>query len=109
MKTCPYCVAEIPNEAQKCRHCGEWVVPPPGGGNAPARVEVTLARRKPTWADRLGIGCAVAILLAIVLGLGAEPSLRLPHFLRSWPTRWLIGFAGWRHNAAFDQAAEGKK
>ncbi len=70
MKTCPYCVAEIPDEAQKCRHCGEWVVPPPSG-SVPARVEVTLARRKPTWADRLGIGCAVAILLAIVLGLGA--------------------------------------
>ena len=23
--TCPYCRAEIPAQAVKCRHCGEWV------------------------------------------------------------------------------------
>lgn len=26
-KTCPYCGAQIPDNAQKCRFCGEWVVP----------------------------------------------------------------------------------
>jgi len=25
-KNCPYCLDEIPNEAKKCRSCGEWVV-----------------------------------------------------------------------------------
>lgn len=25
MKTCPYCMADIPEQAQKCMHCGEWV------------------------------------------------------------------------------------
>jgi hypothetical protein len=29
MKTCPYCIAAIPDEARKCQHCGEWVVTPP--------------------------------------------------------------------------------
>lgn len=23
--SCPFCQAEIPDSAQKCRHCGEWV------------------------------------------------------------------------------------
>jgi len=25
LKTCPYCLLEIPAEARKCGHCGEWV------------------------------------------------------------------------------------
>jgi ribosomal protein L40E len=25
-KSCPFCCAEIPREAKKCRSCGEWVV-----------------------------------------------------------------------------------
>ena len=28
-KACPYCGGEIPATAQKCKHCGEWVVQPP--------------------------------------------------------------------------------
>lgn len=27
-KICPFCGGQIPDNAQKCRHCGEWVVPP---------------------------------------------------------------------------------
>lgn len=25
MKSCPFCTADIPDEAAKCKHCGEWV------------------------------------------------------------------------------------
>ncbi len=25
LQKCPYCLSEIPAEAKKCRHCGEWV------------------------------------------------------------------------------------
>lgn len=27
-KACPYCKGEIPEEAKKCKHCGEWIVLP---------------------------------------------------------------------------------
>lgn len=25
MKRCPFCTAEIPDEAAKCKHCAEWL------------------------------------------------------------------------------------
>jgi ribosomal protein L40E len=25
MKVCPFCIADIPVQALKCRHCGEWL------------------------------------------------------------------------------------
>jgi hypothetical protein len=41
-KKCPYCVAEIPTEARKCKFCGEWVEKPPTeaspGAAAPAKL-----------------------------------------------------------------------
>ncbi|MGH9369851.1 MAG: trypsin-like peptidase domain-containing protein, partial [Thermoanaerobaculia bacterium] len=30
-KRCPFCAEEILADASKCRHCGEWLVPPPPG------------------------------------------------------------------------------
>jgi uncharacterized membrane protein YvbJ len=30
MKQCPYCKGEVPDDAMKCKHCGEWVSRPPG-------------------------------------------------------------------------------
>jgi hypothetical protein len=39
MKTCPYCLAEIPDEARKCKHCGEWVVAPPANATPPNDAE----------------------------------------------------------------------
>ena len=26
-RLCPFCTGEVPAAAQKCRHCGEWLVP----------------------------------------------------------------------------------
>jgi uncharacterized membrane protein YvbJ len=25
MKRCPFCTADLPDEAVKCKHCGEWL------------------------------------------------------------------------------------
>jgi len=47
MKKCPYCTADIPDEAKKCKHCGEWVEP----RDAPAsdlRLSVGPPTRGPT-------------------------------------------------------------
>lgn len=34
MKQCPLCLGEIPDQAVKCRHCGEWVDGRPTGAQS---------------------------------------------------------------------------
>jgi hypothetical protein len=29
MKTCPFCKGDVPGDALKCKHCGEWLAKPP--------------------------------------------------------------------------------
>ncbi len=36
---CPFCRADIPGSARKCRHCGEWVNRPCEGCGTPLRAE----------------------------------------------------------------------
>lgn len=42
MKKCPYCTADIPVEAKKCKFCGEWVEPTSGGPAEPAELKLTV-------------------------------------------------------------------
>jgi hypothetical protein len=39
---CPYCLGDVPGEARKCMHCGEWLKTPP--------------RNPSTWFGRLWNG-----------------------------------------------------
>jgi hypothetical protein len=46
VKKCPYCTADIPVGARKCKFCGEWVEPHSPSGPEPAELKVTV--RPPT-------------------------------------------------------------
>lgn len=60
MRTCPYCGGELAPGARKCRHCGEWVVPPAQRGplygksapsaerNTPSPYEYTITEEEPS-------------------------------------------------------------
>lgn len=53
MKKCPFCTAEIPVEARKCKFCGEWVEPnnsatPPGPPAAAEPGELKVTVQPPT-------------------------------------------------------------
>jgi hypothetical protein len=41
MKTCPYCKGDVPGDALKCKHCGEWLSNPPPAPRNPSLERVT--------------------------------------------------------------------
>ena len=61
MKTCPFCKSEIPADALKCKHCGEWVSAPPR-----QRSDDVLARAASRWVT-FNIIWAIVVLTAILL------------------------------------------
>ena len=42
MKVCPFCISDIPDEALKCKNCGEWVEAKKESPNVPPEVNVTV-------------------------------------------------------------------
>ncbi len=36
MKNCPFCTGSVPDEAPKCKHCGEWIGPRPAASSPAA-------------------------------------------------------------------------
>jgi hypothetical protein len=66
VKTCPYCTAEIPDEARKCKHCGEWVEPSAAApSDAPLRVNVTSGARR--WSEMTGLEKASLLIPCLFL------------------------------------------
>ena len=57
---CPYCAEPIMANAQKCKHCGEWLKPQPGKLANSSKTEFSKG------ADRT-LGCIVAAALVIIL------------------------------------------
>ena len=72
MKNCRYCTAEIPDEALKCKHCGEWVEQPSGGtGYESAQASLARAANRYVNLQYLGVllGCVVPTIVVIAGGL----------------------------------------
>lgn len=61
MKRCPFCKGQVPDEALKCQHCGEWTDGRGGG----ARSE--LGRAAMRFVNVYLAASVVALLLAIFL------------------------------------------
>jgi hypothetical protein len=69
MKECPFCKAEIPDEAVKCLHCSEWVDGRPRS-TAAARPEQTInIRYQQTEFQKTAFKSVLIVM--IVLGAGS--------------------------------------
>jgi hypothetical protein len=66
MKHCPYCTAEIPDEAAKCMHCGEWVEGK-GASTQQTRQQTLNIRVEPTEFQKTAF--KRVLLVVIILGI----------------------------------------
>lgn len=78
IKKCPYCGGEIPEEAQKCKHCGEWITPPA----QPVQQQVVVNQVEPQPSN--GIGIAGFVISLVCIFLCWIPGLNI--------IVWLVGF-----------------
>jgi hypothetical protein len=62
MARCPYCDGEVPENVQKCRHCGEWLKE---GGSGAAPIPTVTAKLKKKN-ELVGEGCALQGLGLVV-------------------------------------------
>ena len=60
MTLCPYCKGEVPSEALKCMHCGEWLSRPPQG------TEDLIGRAANRWVSFHIIWAVLVLILMLV-------------------------------------------
>lgn len=64
MKKCLYCTGEVPDEALKCKHCGEWLQEP-GRAIAPAREQPLIPHVEPTELQKKVIRSGLLVFAGI--------------------------------------------
>jgi hypothetical protein len=89
MKTCPFCLAEVPAEARKCMYCGEWLRgrrprEDPGHGDigADPGMRLLLPVGRSGWAIAAGYLGLISVLvipapLALITGILAIREMHL--------------------------------
>jgi len=78
LKKCPYCGGEVSEEAQKCKHCGEWINPAP----QPVQQQYVVNQVDPQPSN--GIGIAGFVISLVCIFLCWIPGLNI--------IVWLVGF-----------------
>lgn len=68
VKSCPFCLGQIPYAAMKCQHCGEWVDgrPPQAPTDPLGRAANQYVRN---WTALRWAGFALAVLVVLVVFL----------------------------------------
>jgi hypothetical protein len=65
LRTCPFCKADIPAEARKCKYCREWVNFSDDRSAQPTEpVRIQVVRTPLTGLQKVGIGCILALLIS---------------------------------------------
>lgn len=71
-KTCPFCSEDILPDAVKCKHCGEFL-----NGRAPLAAPkqsappIIVKKEEGFFLQAMNIGCAAAVIIALVLIIGS--------------------------------------
>ncbi len=67
MKQCPYCKADIPSDALKCRYCGEWVERPPRATDEADGEDNSLGRAANRYVSYQMVWGVIGLILFLII------------------------------------------